>query len=131
MKNLLHSMRLFGALITVMFAIAAARALIKGSDYEIFFLLSVVSIAFGLATVFFPSALRPVYRAWTSFGELLGRVVNPVVLGVIFYGLITPVAVFCRLLGRDELQMRTKEVTSFWINRTQPLPSAELFRNPF
>jgi len=68
--------------------------------------------------------LRPLYRAWIRFGELLGRIVSPIVLGVLFFGLLTPIARISRLAGRDELHLRARDTGTYWRNRP---PSEPLF----
>lgn len=51
-------------------------------------------------------SLRPVYRGWMRFGQLLNRIVSPVVLGVLFFGIFTPVALVLRIIGRDAMARR-------------------------
>ena len=50
-----------------------------------------------------PTSLRPIYRAWMRFGLLLNRIMTPVILGVVFYLVITPMAVLMRIRGRDTM----------------------------
>lgn len=51
-------------------------------------------------------SLRPVYRGWMRFGLLLNRIVSPVVLGILFFGMFTPIALAFRLFGRDAMARR-------------------------
>lgn len=53
-----------------------------------------------------PSTLRPVYRTWMQFGLLLSRITNPVVLGIVYFGVITPMALVMRVAGRDPMARR-------------------------
>ena len=84
-----------------------------------------------ILTLLAPQWLRPFNRAWFLLGELLGKIVSPIVLGVIFFLLITPVALVGRLLGRDELRLKRKPVNSYWVDRTPPGPEADSFKNQF
>ena len=61
-----------------------------------------------------------------KFGELLHRIVNPLVMGVIFFGLITPVGIFMRIIGRDAMNRQIQvEKPSYWIERQPPGPTSE------
>lgn len=69
------------------------------------------------------TVIRPVWltipnKLWFQLGSLMGKITNPLVMGVLFFGLITPVALLARLLGRDALAMRQKNPPSYWIERT-------------
>jgi hypothetical protein len=78
------------------------------------------------------SWLTPLNRAWMKLGELMGRVVSPIVLGVIFFGLFTPVGIVMRLFGRDAMS-RTFEpaAPSYWVERNPPGPPEGSFRDMF
>jgi len=76
--------------------------------------------------------LTPLNRGWMRLGELLGRVVNPVVLGVIFYGVFTPVGVAMRLAGRDAMTRAFEpRHRTYWVRRDPPGPPEDSFRNMF
>ncbi len=89
---------------------------------------SAVCAFLALAT---PNTLRPLNRNWYSLGVLLGKIINPMVLGIIFFVLITPVSLVTRLFGRDELKIRKRSVESYWVHRAHPSPPPESFRNQF
>lgn len=76
--------------------------------------------------------LTPLNRAWMKFGELLGRIVSPVVLGVIFFAVFTPVGVVMRLFGRDAMCRRFDAAAkSYWVKRDPPGPADGSYRNMF
>jgi hypothetical protein len=78
--------------------------------------LAAVSVFFFLSALVIPTTLRPLNVAWTNFGELLHRIVSPIVMGVIFFMVITPVGLGLRLLGKDILRLRTSpNTTSYWL----------------
>lgn len=78
-----------------------------------------------------PRRLTPLTAAWMRFGEILGRIVSPIVLGIIFFGMITPVAAATRMFGRDELRLRRTKEKTFWIARRPPGPAGASFRKQF
>jgi hypothetical protein len=85
-----------------------------------------------LLTSFLASKLlTPFNKAWFWLGQTLGKIVSPIVLGIIFFLLITPVALVGKLFGRDELRLKKRSVNSFWIERKPPGPSSESFKNQF
>src|SRR5687767_6711854 len=100
-KIVLPSDRSFGLLFTVVGALVGAWMLWRGSRFA--------NVAFGLAALFLVAALvcpwilRPLNIAWMHLGLLLNRVVSPIVMGVIYFGLFTPIATVMRLRGRDVL----------------------------
>lgn len=127
----LPSEKRFGMLFIVVFLVLAGLGYIKGWDK------SWVNVYLGLAvlvaavTLVAPKLLVPFNRAWFALGQLMGRVVSPIVLGAIFFLVLTPVAVITRLFGRDELRIKRKSVNSYWIERNQDTTPAESFKNQF
>jgi hypothetical protein len=84
--------------------------------------------AFLLAALAFPGILHPLNVAWMWLGHLLNRVVSPIVMGILFFGLLTPLAVLMRLRGRDVLQRRFDAAReSYWIKRIPPGPDGTSF----
>lgn len=91
----------------------------------------VASFCMGGLAIFIPTALSPFNRAWFQFGELLGKIVSPIVLGVIFFGLLTPVGMVARLFGRDELRLKPRAASSYWVERKPAGPASDSFNNQF
>ena len=75
-------------------------------------------------------ALLPLNKVWMLFGLLLGRLISPIVIGIIFLGLFTPIAILMRLSGRDELRLKFVQKSSHWITRKEPINS-QSFKNQF
>jgi Saxitoxin biosynthesis operon protein SxtJ len=78
-----------------------------------------------------PRRLAPLTAGWMRFGEILGRFVSPIVLGVIFFGIITPVAAATRMFGRDELRLKRTTEKTYWIDRRPAGPAGASFKNQF
>ena len=112
----LPSNQKFGVVFTVFFILLGSYFLYNDSLYLGIFL-TCVSLIFAILTYFFQSFLSPLNFAWFKFGILLGKLVNPIVMGVLFYLLISPVAVISKLFGRDELKIKKTETNTFWINK--------------
>jgi hypothetical protein len=89
-------------------------------------------LAFILFGLIWPAALRPLNRAWMLLGLVLYKVVNPVVMTLMFFSTITPVGFLMRLCGKDPLRLRRNSAaSSYWIAREPPGPTAESMRNQF
>jgi len=79
-----------------------------------------------------PASLHLLNRAWLRLGLVLYRVVNPVVMGVLFYGVVTPMALIVRLGGKRPLQLQAEpETASYWIERRPPGPSPATMKRQF
>jgi hypothetical protein len=92
----------------------------------------------GLALLFLavallrPSILHPLNLLWLKFGLLLHRIVNPVVMALLFYGTVLPTGIVMRLMGRDLLRLKLMpDADSYWIARTPPGPAAETMKDQF
>jgi hypothetical protein len=131
-KNIeLPSNRKFGFLFTSVFLVLSVYAGYSGSNETRFYSFLFIAAFIGLITVGAPSLLVPFNWAWMKLGELMGRVVSPLVLGFIFFALLTPVSIFTRLFGRDELRLRSKNAVSYWVEREPPGPTGDSFKNQF
>jgi hypothetical protein len=76
--------------------------------------------------------LAPIKHRWMRLGELLNRIVSPVVMGAIFFVVFTPVAFFMRLTGRDALARRYEPAApTYWKRRDPPGPGEDSFKNLF
>ncbi len=79
-----------------------------------------------------PAWLRLANDLWINLGLVMGRVINPIVLGLLFYLVITPFGLGARLFGKDLLRLRIdRSARSYWIERTPPGPAPETMRQQF
>lgn len=90
-----------------------------------------VAVVFAALPLLLPNSLTRLNKLWFRLGVLLGRIVSPIVLGIIFFLLITPVAAVMRIAGRDELRIKKRNVSSYWIERQPTGPQPESYKNQF
>lgn len=124
------SERSFGLVFATVFAVIALWPLLDGGAARLWSL--AVAGGFLLVAVVAPRLLAPLNRLWFRFGLGLNRVVNPLILGLLFFTTITPIAVIMRLAGKDPLQRRFDGgAKSYWIERRPPGPEPETMRLQF
>ncbi|NQV83842.1 MAG: hypothetical protein HQ494_08490 [Rhodospirillales bacterium] len=124
------SERSFGIVFTVVFAAIGLWPLLDGGAPHLWALIAAGGfLAAGLVA---PALLKPFNRAWFLFGLGLHKVVNPMVMGLLFFLTVTPIALILRIQGKDPLRRRFEpDATSYWIERTPPGPEAETMRQQF
>lgn len=120
----------FGVVFAVVFAIIAIWPLIHGLPVRWWAL--IVSMAFLAAAYVAQPLLKPLNLLWFKFGLLLYKVVNPVVMGLLYYTTIVPTGLAMRMCGKDPLN-RTfdREAKTYWIERDPPGPEPESMKNQF
>ncbi len=123
--------RSFGLVFAVVFTIVGLWPAVFGDGGLNWWAVAVAGLFLALALLR-PALLAPLNRAWTRFGLVLHRIVNPVIMGLIFYLVITPVALAMRLAGRDALRLRKSAAAeSYWIDREPPGPAPDSMGDPF
>jgi len=128
-KIILPTNRKFGLFFAFVFAVLAAYFSLTGNF--IFVVLFVTfACSFLVLALMRSEMLLPLNKLWAQFGLLLGKIVSPIVLGIIFFGMFVPIAVILRVVGRDELRIRSIRTTSQWISRDTPI-SSESFKQQF
>ena len=127
----LPSERSFGLLLAAVFFGGGGFALYKNLPSVLVTTFFLVGALFIFASFFSPNLLAPLNRAWFALGVLLGKIVNPLVLGVVFFVVITPVAIFIKLAGRDALRLRKQNINSYWVDRSPAGPDSQSFHNQF
>ncbi len=117
-KIKIGSNRSFGIVFFIVFFIISLFPLLKGNDIRIWSLLvSLIFLALGLIN---SNILSPLNKLWFKFGLLLGNFISPIVMGLVFFLVVTPTGLFMRLIGKDLLNLNKKNVKSYWIDKTGP-----------
>ena len=84
-----------------------------------------------LISIISPKILEPINKLWMIIGLLLGKIFNPIILGIIFFMILTPMSIIMRLSGRDALMIKNKNRASFWKKRDINEFSSSSFENQF
>jgi len=108
----------FGYFFSAVFLIVSSYFFYSYSTNQIFgYVFGIISLVFFITTLINPELLLPLNKVWMKLGLILGMVISPIVLGIIFFGLLTPYGVIMRFFGRDELHLKIIINKSKWINR--------------
>ena len=121
MKNTeikIGSNKSFGIVFFIVFLLIAIYPLINNDELRIWSL--VVSIIFLILGLINSKVLTPLNKLWFKFGLLLGKVVSPLIMGIIFFLVVTPTALIMRIIGKDLLNLRFNNKKSYWIEKTGP-----------
>ena len=127
----LPSNKKFGFLFSGIFLAFSLYGYFKHESITFIGLPLLASGFFLVSSFFFQSLLGPLNKAWFLLGIGLGKVVSPIVLGIIFFGLITPIALIARLIGRDELKLKRPKTSSYWSEPIGSNSDADSFKNQF
>jgi len=112
-KKITPSSSSFGYFFSLIFFSTAIYFFIIGS-IAVSISIFILAFLFLLLSIFYPKALDIPNYIWFSFGLLLGKIISPIILGVIFYLLISPLGIFLKLIGRDELFLKKSNAESYW-----------------
>ena len=108
----------FGIVFSIVFLIIALFPLINDGSLRIWSL--IVSTVFLFLGLINSKILTPLNKIWFKFGLILGRIVSPVIMGIIFFLVVTPIAFIMRLVGKDLLNLKFNKHKSYWIEKTGP-----------
>ena len=121
MKLKKSSNRSFGVLFFIVFFLVAFWPLLNSEPIRLWSL--VVSIIFFILGIFNSKFLNPLNKIWIKFGELLGKIIAPIVMAIVFFIVLTPLSLLIRLFGKDLLKLRFSQVNSYWIKREKNVGS--------
>ena len=122
--------RAFGLVFTGVFFVIAVWPLFHGEALR--WWASGLAAVFALAALVKPALLAGLNRLWIKLGVLLGKVVSPIALGILFYGVFTPLGALIRLTGKDPLRLKfDPDADSYWIPRKPPGPPPDSMTNQF
>ena len=116
------SNRSFGLLFFIVFIVVGLWPVIKGEAANIYLIL--ISLFFLILGLINSKILSPFNKAWIKFGEILGSIIAPIIMALVFFVFLTPISFLVRVFGKDLLGIKfNKKKTSYWINRNKKLGS--------
>ena len=117
----ISSNRSFGILFFIVFALIAVWPIFGGATVRLWAIpFSIIFLVLGLIN---SKLLNPLNIIWVKFGELLGRIIAPIIMALIYFIIITPIGLFMRIIGKDLLNLKFSKDNSYWIKRVKNLGS--------
>ena len=112
------SNRSFGIVFFIVFLVISLYPLLHGENIRVWSL--IISIIFLVLGLLNSKLLNPLNKIWFKFGLLLGKIISPIVMGIIFFLVVTPIALFMRLLKKDLLNLKFNKKNTYWIEKSGP-----------
>ena len=114
----ISSNRSFGIVFFIVFLLIALYPLLKDNDLRIWSL--VISFIFLILGLINSKILTPLNKLWFKFGLLLGKFISPLIMGIIFFIVVTPIGIILRLLKKDLLNLKYNKKKTYWIDKSGP-----------
>ena len=108
----------FGIVFFVVFLLISLYPLLNNESIRFWSL--IISIIFLVLGILNSSLLSPLNKLWFKFGILLGKIISPIIMGIIYFLVVTPIGLIMRLLGKDVLNLKYSDYKSYWIEKTGP-----------
>ena len=112
------SNRGFGIVFFIVFFLVAFYPLINSGEIRIWSL--TISMIFLILSLLNSKTLTPLNNLWFKFGIFLGKIISPLIMGVIFFFVVTPIGLIMRLLRKDLLNLKYNKDKSYWIKNNGP-----------
>ena len=112
------SNRSFGIVFFVVFLLISIYPLMNNENIRVWSL--VISLIFLVLGILNSNILTPLNKLWFKFGILLGKIISPIIMGIIFFLIVTPIGLIMRLIGKDVLNLKYSDNKSYWIEKTGP-----------
>ena len=110
------SNRSFGIVFFIVFLLISIYPLINNENIRIWSL--VVSLIFLVLGIINSNFLLPLNKLWFKFGIFLGKIISPIIMGIIFFLVVTPIGLIMRIIGKDVLNLKYNGHKSYWIKKT-------------
>ena len=115
---IISSNRSFGIAFAFVFLLIAFYPLINSGETRIWSVL--ISLIFLILGILNSKILAPLNKLWFKFGIFLGKIISPIIMGIIFFLVVTPIGLLMRLLGKDLINLKYNNNKSYWIEKKSP-----------
>ena len=114
----ISSNRSFGIVFFIVFLLIALYPLINKGELRLWSL--IISFIFFILGILNSKILTPLNKLWFKFGIFLGKIFSPIIMGIIFFFVVTPIGILMRFFGKDVLNLKYNNNKSYWIEKTGP-----------
>ena len=113
----------FGVIFSVFFFLIGLWPLLSLNSIRVWSIC--LAIIFLVLSFFRPNILRPLNNSWVKLGEILGKIIAPIVMALIFFTILTPISFLVRILGKDLLKLKFSKKNSYWIQRKKNITTMD------
>ena len=117
MSDSISSNKSFGLVFFYFFLIISLFPLLDGENIRIWS--TILSLIFLILGFLNSNLLTPLNKIWFKFGMLLGNFMSPIIMGLVFFGVVTPTSILMKILGKDLLNLKKNNSDSYWIKKSQ------------
>jgi hypothetical protein len=110
----------FGIIFFIFFLIVGLYPLISNKPIRIWSI--ILSLVFLIVTIIKPNLFRFLNKLWIKFGNLLGKIISPIVMGLVFFLVVTPTGIFVKILKKDIMGLK-RGASSYWITKEDKIQS--------
>ena len=114
----ISSNRSFGIVFFIVFLVIALYPLSYSGEIRVWS--AIISMIFLVLGLFNSKILTPLNKLWFKFGIFLGKIISPIIMGIIFFLVVTPIGLLMRLLGKDLVNLKYNNNKSYWIEKKGP-----------
>jgi len=113
----------FGVLFFGLFLIIGLWPLLNSAEIRVWSIM--LSFVFLILAYLQPKLLKPLNRTWIKLGEILGRIIAPIIMALIFFTIVTPISLLVRVLGKDLLRLKFSKNDTYWIKRVKNITTMD------
>ena len=114
----ISSNRSFGVVFFIVFLLIALYPLLNNNEVRLWSL--IISVLFLILGILNSKILSPLNKIWFKFGLILGKIISPIIMGIIFFLVVTPIGFIMKLLGKDLINLKFNNEKSYWIEKSGP-----------
>ncbi len=111
----------FGIVFFIVFLIIALYPMLKGQDLRLWSL--IISFIFLILGMINSSILTPLNKIWFKFGILLGNIISPIVMAIVFFGVVLPTGIVMKILRKDLIALKKNNKNTYWIEKKSQMTS--------
>ena len=117
------SNRSFGIVFTIFFLVIGLWPLLNQNPIRVWSLS--LALLFLFLALILPKLLRPLNNAWIKLGEILGKIIAPIIMALVFFIVVTPISFIVRIFGKDLLKLKFTKNDTYWIKRKKNITTMD------
>ena len=113
----------FGIIFSALFFLIGLWPLLNAAEIRIWSI--IIAVIFLVLAFLKPKLLKPLNHNWIKLGEIIGKVIAPIVMALVFFIIVTPISFLVRVLGKDLLKLKFSKNNSYWIKRSENITTMD------